>query len=111
MHDQVLMHVLHRRAHLAEQRNAFGQGELVAVAVLFDRCALHIIHHEVGLARWRGTAIQQGSDVQMVQGGQDLPFVPEAAQDLVRIEAAARQLRILEEVARARLSDRETVVS
>ena len=69
------------------------------VGVAIDRRALHVLHHEVGKALGRGAAVEEPRDVRMVQRGEDLPLVAEAADDQLRVHAAADHLdgdRVLE---------------
>ena len=50
MDNQILVHILHRGADLPEQRDPLGDRQAVAIAILIDRRALDVIHHEVRFA-------------------------------------------------------------
>ncbi len=63
-----------------------------ASAVFGNRPALDVLHHEVGAAVVAYAAVVQPGDVGMLQGGEDLALVAEAAQDLVGVHATLDQL-------------------
>src|SRR6187455_740280 len=82
MDDELAVRVVHRVAHDAEQSQALGRGELVRIAIIVNGfSALDQFHHEVRQAVFGRAAIEQPSDVRMVQSRENLPFVAEAAQD------------------------------
>ena len=58
MNHQVLVGVLDGRANGTEKLEASGHRQLVPVTVLVQGKALDIFHHEVGLARVSGAAIE-----------------------------------------------------
>ena len=58
MHDQMSMGVLHAVADLAEQRQARPHVQLVLLAVVGERHAVHVFHHQVGDAAGRAAAVQ-----------------------------------------------------
>jgi hypothetical protein len=87
-----------------EQLEPLAHAEPAPVTVRVDRLALDVLHHEVGPAVRRCTAVQQPRDVGVVARGEDLPLVAEAAQHLVRVHAALDDLErhsLLEMLVRA----------
>ena len=92
MDHQVPVGILHRGADVAEQLEALGDGALVLLAVTIDANAFDVLHHQVGKAVGRGSAIDQRGDVGMVKAGEHLALQAEAAQDFLRIHAALDQL-------------------
>src|ERR1700676_5511603 len=62
------------------------------LAILVQRAALDVLHHEVRAAVLGRAAIEQPRDVGMREAGQDLPLVAEVPQDLLRIHAPSDQL-------------------
>ena len=79
-------------AHVAEQAQALAVGQPPAVAVLIDGLPLDGLEHEVGQTILGGTTVVQLGDVGMIQGGEDLPLVAEAAQDVLGVHAALEDL-------------------
>ncbi len=64
----------------------------MGVAILIDRQAFDQLHHKVGHAFFRRAAIEQPSDVWMIEAGQDLPLVLETIDDEIRVPARSEQL-------------------
>jgi len=87
MNHQILVRVLHGRADTEEQLQAGTSRELVQAAILVDRNALHVIHHQVGQPVLSAAAIQQLHDIGVVQRGEGLPLVPKAMNDFGGVEA------------------------
>src|SRR5690242_13754638 len=87
MNHQVLVYVLHCRANLAEQPYALADLQSVALAVLVNTSALHIIHHEIWQSLLGRAAVEQLGDVAMIEGSQDLAFMPEAVNNFTGINA------------------------
>ena len=92
MDDQVLVGVLDRRADLAEEVQPRGGVQALRVAVVDDRLALDVLHHEVGQAVRRRAAVEQAGDVRVLEAGEDLPLVPEAPHDRLGVHAALEHL-------------------
>ena len=88
MDDQVLVGVLHRRADLHEHLQSRGRVQVARLAVLVDRLPFDELHGEVGQAVGRGAAVEQSADVGMVEAGENLALVAEAADDRVGVHAA-----------------------
>ena len=63
MHDQVLVCVLDGAADIEEQLQALAQSELLAIAVAIERLAVHVLHHEVGIALVGLARVDQPRDV------------------------------------------------
>src|SRR4051812_29148014 len=85
MNDEILVRVLNRRAHRAEQFKSSGGGESLSVAKFIDGLAFDVFHYEVREATLCRAAIEQTSDVWMIEAGQYLPFVAEAGEHQIRI--------------------------
>ena len=79
MHHQVLVGVMHGGADLLEQPNPLLNPEPVAVAVPVDGNTIHELHHAVEPSILHDPAVQEASDVGMMEGGQDLSFLLEAS--------------------------------
>jgi hypothetical protein len=90
--EQVLMRVLHGRTNLNEEFQPLGNRKLVGVAIFVDRQAFDQVHHKVGHTILRRAAIEQPSDVWMIEAGQDLPLILETIDDKVRVLTRADQL-------------------
>ena len=85
MNHQFLVGILHGIAHFAEQMQAFVDGEFVLVAILIDRAAFHIVHHQEGQPFGRAAAIEQLDNVGMVQASQRLTLVAETVQEVTAV--------------------------
>jgi hypothetical protein len=92
MDDEVLMRVLDGAADLAEQLKPCGRVELPALAEVHDVLAFDVLHREVGKAVGSSAAVEQRGDVRVVEAGEHLPFMTEAADDGLRIHAALEDL-------------------
>lgn len=90
MNDEMLMRVLHGGADLPKKLQAFAHVELLLLAILIQRQPFDVFHHEVRSPVFGCAAVEQTRDVRMVQIGQNLPFVLEAA--LQFFAAGAHQL-------------------
>ena len=84
--------VRHGRAHGAKQLQACRHVELVPVAVDINRLARDVLHHEVGQALFGASAVEQACDIGVVQGGQDLALLLEAAQHFLTAGLRAHNL-------------------
>ena len=62
------------------------------VAVVDDRLPFDVLHGEVRPAVRRAAAVEQAGDVRMLEAGENLPLVPEAADDAVGVHAALEDL-------------------
>ena len=52
------------------------------------RLALHVLHHQVGLAVVGGAAVEERGDVGMLEARQDLPLLPEAPLEVLGVAPA-----------------------
>ena len=85
MDDLPLMRVLHRVADLAEQLEPRVDVQRALVAEAVDRRALHVLHHEVRTPVGSHAAVEQPRDAGVLERGEDLPLLLEAArQDVAR---------------------------
>jgi hypothetical protein len=64
----------------------------VLVRIPIDRDPVDVLHDEVREAVRRGAAVDKRADVRVIERGQDLPLVPEAADDRLGVHAAADRL-------------------
>src|SRR5215207_2372995 len=88
--------MLDRMAHLEEQREPLPRGHPLAIAILGDRRALDILHHEVW-ARFGGRAgIEDASDVRVIHHRQRLPLVGKASKHLAGIHTDLHDLKSYE---------------
>ena len=88
----MLMRVMDGGANsLKEFQSVFGV-ERVQIAIVIDRQALDVLHHQVRSIVFRRAAIEQTRDVGMIKGRENLPLVAKAAHDKIRVHAAANQL-------------------
>ena len=92
MDDSLLMGMLHGRADLAEQVQAFQQPQPVLVAIVRERNALHQLHHEERPAGFGRTGVEDLGDVGVVHQRQGLPLGLEPGQHGSRIHARLDQL-------------------
>ena len=92
--DQVLVRVLHGRANGPEQLQSIDHREPVAIAVLIDRHALDVVHHEVGRSVLGGAAVEQLGDVRVVVVARQVAavHVRAAADQEVAVEVAVEDL-------------------
>src|SRR5579864_5677000 len=92
MNHQVLVSVLHRRTHLAKQIEALHGGKLSRIAILIDRLALYVFDHQVRLALFSRTAVEEPRDIGMIEVSQNLAFGFESAYQKIRVKAGSDQL-------------------
>ena len=64
----------------------------MSIAVLVNREAVHIVHHQKRKTFFRAAPIKQLHDVGMVERGQCLALIQETAQQLRPIKVGAKQL-------------------
>src|SRR5580704_16122954 len=69
------MRKLHRFAHTQKQRDPLWKGQMVLVAEAMDGHAIHILHHQVGVAIRSNAAIKKTGYEGMVEAGKNLPFL------------------------------------
>ena len=58
MHDQILMGIMNRCTYFLKQHKPLRQCQTMILAVRGNRTTIHIFHDEIGLALFRGTAIE-----------------------------------------------------
>src|SRR5262245_42363998 len=66
--------------------------ELARFAVLVDGFAEDVLHNEVRKPVFSGPAIQQASDIGVIQAREDLTLAVETAHNVVRVHAALNEL-------------------
>ncbi len=86
------MRVLHRGASDQEKLQARLESEPVPVAVGGDRLALDQLHHQVGDSFLGRAAVEEASDVGMLEGGEDLPLDAQARPEELRIGSCPHEL-------------------
>ena len=92
MNDLAIVRVLHGVEHGEAQPHAVRDVQAAVVGIAIDRRAVDVLHHEVRQSLGRGAAVEEARDMRMVQGREHLPLVTEAADDQVRVHAAADHL-------------------
>ncbi len=92
MHDQVLVGVLDGVADVEEELQPLAHAELLTIAIAIERFAVHVLHHEVGIAFLGFAGVEQARDVRVVQAGEDLPLGAEAQTELALHRAAVDDL-------------------
>ncbi len=92
MNDLTIVRMLHGVEHVEAQPHAVRDVQAAIVGVAIDRRAVDVLHHEVRQSLRGGPAIKEARDMRMVQGREHLPLVTEAANDEVRVHAAADHL-------------------
>ncbi len=116
--DRLLVGVLNAVADLLEQLQTLLRGQAVAVAVLGDRHALHVLHGEVGPAALGRPGVEHLGHARMVHHRQRLPLGLEAGHDLLGVHAvlddlerdlASHRLGLLGEVDHAHAAFAETL--
>ena len=90
--DGAAMRIGDGRAHLAKELQPFGDVECLLVAIVVDRQPLDVLHDEVRQAVLGRVAVEQARDVRVIEAGEDLPLVAEAAQHGLRVHAALDEL-------------------
>ncbi len=90
--DQVLVRVLDGGADVTKELQARGGVEPVRVAVVDDRLPFDVLHGEVRPAVRRAAAVEKAGDERVLEAGENLPLVPEAADDAVGVHAALEHL-------------------
>ena len=114
----LLVGVLDSLAHLPEQREAFFEPETVLVAVVRDRIAAHVLHHEVRTAIIGDPAVVYARDARVLHQRERLALGLEPDDDLRTVHppldhlqrhAAAHRLLLLGEVDRAHPAFAENV--
>src|ERR1035438_8509107 len=68
------MRVLYRGAGFQKEADAIGNRQKPLVTVLVESLPVHILHHQVRIARAAEAAVQQSRDIRMIEAGQDLAF-------------------------------------
>ena len=90
--DEVAVRVVDGVADLPEEAQAFVDGRVPLVAEAVDGQPLDVLHDEVGEPVLGRPAVEQARDVWVVQGGENLALVAEAAEDEVRVHPALDEL-------------------
>ena len=92
MDDTFVVRVLDGLAHHLEELQPFLGGKVLAIAVVGDGNALHVLHHEVGAPGLRRTTIEHAGDIGMIHQRQRLALSLEARDDLPRVHAGLDDL-------------------
>ena len=82
VHDELLVGVGHRGAHLAEELHPRRHVEAARLGPLGDGRADDVLHHEVGEPLLGAPPVEEPHDARVLQRGQDLPLVAEARHGL-----------------------------
>src|SRR5687767_4528582 len=92
MDDLLLVRILNGIAKRTKKFQAFGDREMMCVAVTIERLPFDKLHHEVRETIGSRTAVKEARDVRMVEGREDLSFFAESPQHEIRVHAALHQL-------------------
>ena len=92
MYDEVLVRILDGGADRPEEPQPLGGRQSLVVAVAVNGLPLDVLHHEVGQPLVGRAAVEQAGDVRVVQGGEYLALISEAAQHLLRVHATLDEL-------------------
>ena len=92
MDDALLVRVLDRLADRHEQLQPLARRQVVVVAILGDGHAVDQLHDEVRPAGFRGPAVEDAGDVDVIHHRQGLPLRLEAGDDLLRVHAGLDDL-------------------
>jgi len=78
MYDEVLMRVLHGVAHCAKETQPLFSREALLVAITIDRSSFDVLHYEVRNPVSGFAAVEESSNVRMIEIGEDLHLVTKA---------------------------------
>src|SRR5580692_963850 len=92
MDDQPLMRILHGRADRREEFETFGNWQVARIAIFGDGLAFDQLHYKVRDALFSRAAVEQARDVGVIQSGENLSLILEAADDEIGVLAGAHQL-------------------
>ena len=97
MDDQVLVRVLHRFTHRAEQRQPLGNREAMLVAIDVDGQAVHVLHDEIrplwcALFHLGNAAVEESGDSGVLKVCENLPLASKALKGLGAVRLRADQL-------------------
>ncbi len=92
MDDEVPVRMLDRGADREEEAQLAFERDLLLRAIRVDRPAVHELHDEIRQAVLGRAPVEERGDVGMCERSQDLPLVPEALQEVLRVEARADEL-------------------
>src|SRR5262249_44726589 len=74
--DKVAMRVRDGFADVAEEAQSLFQSKTVLLDISVEGKTVHVLHDEVGRARFRRSAVQNARDFGMLEPRQDLPLPP-----------------------------------
>jgi len=92
VNDAFLMGVLHGLADLREERQPLGDGEAGVVAILRERHAADVFHHEKRSAFACHAAVIDLGDIRVIHHRQRLPLGFESREDLAAVHARLDEL-------------------
>ena len=91
MNDEIAVRVLNRCAHAAEQLQATLDRQVSLLAISVDRYAIDVLHCEPRQTIFSDSAVEESGDVRVVERGENLPLVHEAANEALVPRAPRRQ--------------------
>src|SRR5215475_1460093 len=91
MNNQILMRVMRRRTGGAKELQPLSDRKLAPVAVNVNRLSFDVFEREPGQAVFGRAAVEQTGNVGMVEAGENLSFMAEAANDQISIHSAPDQ--------------------
>src|SRR5258705_7845730 len=86
-----LMGVFDCFANAAKQTQSFTNVKTLCVAISIKRCALDVLHHEIGLADIGCSTVDQAGNIRMVECGEYLSFVAKAEQYMISVHTPSDQ--------------------
>src|SRR5690606_6094283 len=92
VHDGLLKRAVHSRADLLTQSNAHYHAEPASTAVDIDGFAVDVFEDEVRRSVGSASAVEQTSDVRMLQRGENLALHAQTAVHLRREDSCAHEL-------------------
>src|SRR5690242_14637451 len=92
MNDQTRVCILDRLAHRSEQPDALIDRTLMCAAILVERLALHVLHHEIRSPIGSYTHVIQPRDKRMLQFGQRPDLARETFRPVGLIPGAPEKL-------------------
>ena len=81
VYDQVLMSVGDGAANLTEKLEPFADRKLTLFRVVIDPLACDVLHDEIRQPVLRSSAVEQASNVRVVERSKNLAFMLETAED------------------------------
>src|SRR5262249_19218259 len=92
MHDIVLMRVLDSRADAKQELESCRRVKPVCIAIIDQPLSFDVFHYKIGRAVLGRSAVEQSSDVRVIQRCENLPLVVETEVDMTGVHSALYEL-------------------